>query len=306
MKSTYQSPLSLYSNLVKYVRRLRETPNSLAGIRFTQYLGDPDVEYIANIKDFFVSKRYANEYPPEIGAVSTISSKYAITPGLNIKAKTTFGASCYCSDRNNSTFDDVVARSIAYITSGQDPSIVNKEMYLMRLFAGVKDYEKQNKVVFDSGDVATILQNTNKCMGLESYLFYSEGQKYVLMESEINSPTGLKQKSYIIVNPNAFAKVIFGAKGSVQEKYFFVSQTKLSIEDAQSFVDGDLKWVCNCDPNDIEGEKEQVLLKFNDLKENEKPLVIFEDARGNSDNNTYKDVYYTKIYSPTAVKTKDY
>ena len=304
MQSSFSSERSLYTSIVNYIRTLRDEPNSLDGVHFAGYTDNADAEYIENIRKYFVEKRYRNDFPKEIGNPSIIRSKYNFTPMLNIKDSTGFYSSCYNSSGGDD-FSHVCAWALAYITAGNRNSVVNKERYLHRTFSAIHDYEKQKNVRFSSEDMLLALHRTNRCMGLfESYLFRSNGDLYLLMESELMGQTGLSQKSYVIVNSKSFANVIFGPKDGVRESYPIVSQIDLSIEDTQRFVNGELTKAYNYKPSEIDEVKRFMFSKFGEADKNDPPEIKFEDAHGNSTPNTFANDYCFTVHSPVKVMTK--
>ena len=307
MQSTYVAERSLYTNLVNYIRKLRDEPNTLDGVRFAGYTDNADAEYIENIRKYFVEKRYRKEFPKEIGTNSTIANTYTFTPKLKIRENSGFN-SAFCVNNNNDDFAEICAWALAYITAGNKNSIINKERYLNRAFSAMQDYEKKTGKKLRLIDKIGVLHNTNKCMGLESYLFRSEDRIFVLMEAEIKGVTGLRHKSYVIVNNGSFANVIFGDRNGVKEEYPVVSQIDLSVEDTQRFVDGELSQVYNYKrtswKTEIEMAKDTIYSKFNDIDINDLPEIRFEDAYGNSTDDTFANDYCFTVYSPARVMTR--
>ena len=264
MQSSFNTNLSMYAYMIDYVRRLRDTPNSLVGVNFAGYTDNPNDEYVDNIQKYFIAKRMKDEYPQEVIAECRASGKYFNTKELQLNENSKkFFYNSYAVNNSGYNYSKECAWAIAYVCYGKRGELVNKENHLLTIYRAIYDYEKTYNKKLSSKERSVILHNTNKFLGLESYIFPSNGTYYVLMESEIKNYMGMEEKSYAVVNMSACSNVIFEAVGVKRDEIRLVSQINVYPKDAQAFINGELPRLVNFMPNEIDEAKNFIYDKFN-------------------------------------------
>ncbi len=297
MQSSFNSKLSIYTNMLDYIRTIREEPSSLKGVQFRSYSeNNANEEYLSNLMSSVIDVRYKGKFPIEMGDVSTINQKYNVNQRLSINKdikkffKDDFK---YCSG----AIKKACAYALAYVAYGEKGSIINKEEYLMRLYKSLIVYQRNYREKLTYDDKVSILHDVNLMLGLESYIVYSDGKPYVFMEAEKFSGTGFREKSYVIVNMDSCGNAIFNAGAANQNEIRIVSQCEFSVEQAEKFLNGEK--VYNYRPDQEQEAIDFLCGKFK-AAITEKPRVIFEGPH-----NSFAQDYCFTVKSPAAELKKE-